>query len=482
MRLFAPHQGPKTEPSSAVGTAVRKLARFHQEEDGVFVAFSLFVMLIILSVSGIGVDTMRFEMERTRLQNTIDRAVLAAANLDQSLTPKAVVEDYFVKAGITNVVPVVDPKTGVGYKSVNAKASKVIKTQFMHMSGVDTLTIPAEATAEERVPKVEISLVVDISGSMKDNSRLTNLKDAAEIFVNSVINPSTTNRVSVNFIPYSEHVNVGPDIMKELNVNQVHNYSHCIEFDNSDFDSAALNKSKTYQQMQHYQWNYYSIESGYAQNTRYDTVCPRYNYERVTVMSQNATALINQIKALKPRAGTQIFLGMKWAAAMLDPSFQTINAKLATLGKSDNNFNTRPAAHTDSKTLKTIVLMTDGENSSTQRINSQVYANSSHYAHWDNYNFNYYLSNYVYSNQRLYWYWQKYSATTGDSLLQDICDAAKDKGIVIWTVGFETTTHGEDEMRECASSPSHYFDVEGLQIKDAFQSIARQINQLRLTQ
>ena len=118
----------------------------------------------------------------------------------------------------------------------------------------------------------------------------------------------------------------------------------------------------------------------------------------------------------------------------------------------------------------------------TQRINSQVYANSSHYAHWDNYNFNYYLSNYVYSNQRPYWYWQKYSATTGDSLLQDICDAAKDKGIVIWTVGFETTTHGEDEMRECASSPSHYFDVEGVQIKDAFQSIARQINQLRLTQ
>ena len=358
MKIFAPIRGPKTEPSSAVDTAIRQLARFHREEDGVFVAFSLFVMLIILSVAGIGVDTMRFEMERTRLQNTIDRAVLAAADLDQTLTPKAVVEDYFVEAGITNVVPVVDPKTGVGYKSVNAKASKVIKTQFMHMSGVDTLTIPAEATAEERVPKVEISLVVDISGSMKDNSRMVNLKAAGETFVNAVINSSTTNRVSVNFIPYSEHVNVGPEIMDELNVNQVHNYSHCIEFDNSDFGYASLNKSKSYQQMQHFQWNTYSIESGNTQNTRYDTVCPRYSYERVTAMSQNASALINQIKSLKPRAGTQIFLGMKWGAAMLDPSFQTINAKLATLSKADNNFNTRPAAYADSKTPKTIVLMT----------------------------------------------------------------------------------------------------------------------------
>ena len=482
MRMFAPIRGPKTEPSSAVDTAVRQLARFHREEDGVFVAFSLFVMLIILSVAGIGVDTMRFEMERTRLQNTIDRAVLAAADLDQTLTPKAVVEDYFMKAGITNVMPVVDPKTGVGYKSVNAKASKVIKTQFMHMSGVDTLTIPAEATAEERVPKVEISLVVDISGSMKDNSRMVNLKAAGETFVNAVINSSTTNRVSVNFIPYSEHVNVGPEIMDELNVNQVHNYSHCIEFDNSDFGYASINKSKTYQQMQHYQWNTYSIESGNTQNTRYDTVCPRYSYERVTAMSQNASALINQIKSLKPRAGTQIFLGMKWGAAMLDPSFQTINAKLATLSKADKNFNTRPAAYTDSKTLKTIVLMTDGENSSTQRINSQVYANSSHYAHWDSYNFNYYLQRYVYASQRPYWYWEKYSATTGDNLLEDICDAAKKEGSVIWTVGFETTEHGEEQMRKCASSPSHYFDVEGVQIKDAFQSIARQINQLRLTQ
>ena len=37
-------------------------------------------------------------------------------------------------------------------------------------------------------------------------------------------------------------------------------------------------------------------------------------------------------------------------------------------------------------------------------------------------------------------------------------------------------------MSNCASSPSHYFQVEGVEIKDAFEAIARQINQLRLTQ
>ena len=37
-------------------------------------------------------------------------------------------------------------------------------------------------------------------------------------------------------------------------------------------------------------------------------------------------------------------------------------------------------------------------------------------------------------------------------------------------------------MRDCASSPSHFFRVEGVEIEDAFEAIARQINQLRLTQ
>jgi hypothetical protein len=37
-------------------------------------------------------------------------------------------------------------------------------------------------------------------------------------------------------------------------------------------------------------------------------------------------------------------------------------------------------------------------------------------------------------------------------------------------------------MRYCASSDAHYYDVEGVEITDAFASIARTINQLRLIQ
>ena len=45
---------------------------------------------------------MRYETQRTQLQYTLDRAVLAAADLDQTLDPQGVVEDYFSKAGMSD--------------------------------------------------------------------------------------------------------------------------------------------------------------------------------------------------------------------------------------------------------------------------------------------------------------------------------------------------------------------------------------------
>jgi hypothetical protein len=67
-------------------------------------------------------------------------------------------------------------------------------------------------------------------------------------------------------------------------------------------------------------------------------------------------------------------------------------------------------------------------------------------------------------------------------MLSNICAAARAKNIVIWSIGFEVSNHGANVMRDCASSPSHFFRVEGVEITEAFSAIARQINQLRLTQ
>jgi len=462
---------------------LRTLQRnFARDEDGMITIFACFMILIMLMVGGIGVDLMRHEMERMRLQSVSDRAALAAADLDQTLTPSEVVRDYFSKAGMADYVSNVEVSDGLNYRTVSVDATNPMKTHFMKMTGVDTLNVPVHAKAEEKIQKVEISMVLDISGSMNSNSKMWNLRNAAKEFIDTVLTPENEGLISVSLVPYSEQVNAGPAIVSQLNVNMKHEYSYCLEFPDSSFQTARLDTGLRYDQMQHFQWNYYSIESGYTRNTLYDTICPRNWYEEIAAFSEDKAALKNRIDRLQPRAGTAIYLGMKWATAMLDPSFRPVNSAMASVGASDPEFAARPASYDDAETLKTVILMTDGQNSNTIRISDWYYDDDSEVVHWNRYNLNYYLERHVSSWYRSNFYYQKYSASQGDSMLSSVCDAAKENRIVIWSIGFEVTTHGANVMRDCASSPSHFFRVEGVEISDAFEAIARQINQLRLTQ
>ncbi|SEO35965.1 Flp pilus assembly protein TadG [Salinihabitans flavidus] len=464
---------PETGPARGFR---RHLARLAIDESGVVTGLAIFIFLIILMVGGLGIDLMRSEMRRTDLQNTLDRAILAAADLDQDRDPELVVRSYFDATGLTDYLGSVTVDDGLNYRTVSADASMTMNTHFMKLAGVDTLTVPARGTAEERIANVEISLVLDISGSMAGNSRITNLRAAAKEFVDAVIRPETEDLISLSIVPYTAQVNAGPLIFNELNVNQVHNFSHCIEFYDSEFSTTALDTERTYNQMQHFE------AGSYYNNPITNPGCPRRDYERITAFSQNGSALKDQIDNLRPRANTSIHLGMKWGAALLDPSFQPITGALAAGGHVDSEFSGRPAAFNDSETLKTVILMTDGENVTTRRIADHYYDSESEISHWNRYPLYYYLNNYVSWYYRSGFYYTKYSAHHADNLLDNICDAARAQGIVIWSIGFEVTNHGADVMRSCASSDAHFFRVEGVEISDAFSAIARQINQLRLTQ
>ena len=461
------------------GNAERRspFCAFKEEENGSLVIFAVFMVLMILTMAGIGIDLMRSERDRTVLQHTLDRAVLAAADLDQEQAPAKVVNDYFAAAGLEDFLSSVSVDQGLNYKTIGAQAQSITTTAFMKLAGVDTLNATAAGVAEERIANVEISMVLDISGSMGTGSKMSQLRTAATSFVNTVLSPANQDLVSVSLVPYSQHVNAGPLIYNELNTNHRHNYSHCVEMADTAYYSTALDLSTTYERMQHFQWNYSN-----GHNSLTDTICPRYSYERITPFSQDASALNAQIAQLQPRAGTQIFMGMKWAAAMLDPAFNPVVSALANDNEIDAAFSNRPAAFNDTETLKTVILMTDGVNSSASRIASWAYDSNSDYVHWSRYNLWYYLYRNVRSSRRSNYYWTKYNASQGDALLANICEAAKDEGIVIWSIGFEVNDHGANVMENCASSPSHFFRVEGIEISEAFDAIARQINQLRLTQ
>jgi hypothetical protein len=74
------------------------------------------------------------------------------------------------------------------------------------------------------------------------------------------------------------------------------------------------------------------------------------------------------------------------------------------------------------------------------------------------------------------------NSSAKDARTKAICDAAKEKGVIVFTIGFEAPSGGKAVIKDCASSDSHFFDVKGLEISDAFSSIASSIRKLRLTQ
>ncbi|EPX85570.1 TadE/TadG family type IV pilus assembly protein [Salipiger mucosus] len=469
--------GRSLRSPTVASTLANSAVRFGRDEDGSMSYMAVACSLVMMVFGGIGIDLIHTELERTKLQNTLDRAVLAAADLDQELDPEGVVTDFMDKMGMGGSLTSVSVDEGLNYRIVTADGRMAMPSNFMKLIGVDTLQADGLAQATERFNKVEISMVLDISGSMESNQKMARLKSAAGTFIDTLLNDSTEDLVSISLVPYSEHVNAGPEILSYLDVNWRHGYSHCIEMPDPIFDEAALDYSIEYDQMQHFQWNY----NGYS-NDRSDTVCPRYDYERITAFSQDGTALKSQISKFQPRAGTSIFMGMKWATALLDPSTRQIASGMIADGTVDAVFEGRPVDYDDQEVLKTVVLMTDGQHDRSNRIQDWAYNSESEYAHWERYNLWYYLRRYVNSYQHSQFYYQKYNASTGDRLLDNICDAAKEQGIIVWGIGFEVSDHGADVMRNCASSPAHFFRVEGVEIEDAFSTIAHTLNQLRLTQ
>ena len=458
-------------------SAKRFVKEFARDEDGAFIIFSLFMFVLMLLTAGMALDLMRYETHRARLQGTLDRAVLAAADLDQTLSPEAVVTDYFTKAGLSSFLASKTVDQGLNYKIVSAQGNITMPTTFMRLSGQTELAIRGAATAEERVSNVEISLVVDISGSMGRNNKLSTLRTASHTFIDTVIRPETEDLISLNIIPYTAQVNAGPDIFDQLTVDQKHNFSHCIDFELADFNTAALDvppvSTRTYEQMQHFQ---YGWSSSYVNNPG----CPMQSYERIVPFSQDATSLKSTVTSLQARANTAIHLGMKWGVSMLDPTFRPIVTAMIANNKVDPEFAGRPVAYNDPETLKTIVLMTDGQNVDTYRISDEFYSTPSQIAHWDRYQLFFFTNNYIDRDIDQNYYYKKFTATQADTMLQSICDAAKAEGILVWTIGFEVSNHAAGEMLDCASSPSHFFRVEGVELSEAFASIARQINQLRL--
>ena len=562
--------------------AYRNMRRFRRDDEGAMTALTLFVLILFLVMGGIGIDTMRHEMERAKLQTVLDAAVLAGAGSSNNDEAKAIVEDYFDKMGMSEYLGEFaegDINITLNTSKVTARASKEIDTYLMKLSGVKTLSTAAASTAEMRVPKLEISLVLDVSGSMGSNNKLTNLKVAAKDFVTTMLNNADPGDTVISIVPFSWNVAPGPDIFEALTVNQSQDFSTCLRFSDNDYNSAAIDPNQTYDQ-QIYTAVYGSFDSSGVDGGWRS--CFNDEYAEILPYSIDETALHAQIDSLQADGNTSGQLGIKWGAALLDPAFRPVSASLRTNGVIDASLNNVPSSYTEAETLKVIVMMGDGKNTTSYffddtgaydpatgllmgnyrgpdsdlfKVTAEEFQYARHkYKNKISYDQSkcgkkrwvceygieesYYLrdapDDQYYSINDDEWIssddfddlentlqgyegteqftWEQawarmspdyYRDITGNSApwndyvgsskqngsdknarMRNVCSAAKANNVVIYTIGFEVSQGGtaETELKDCATSNSHYYAVEGISITDAFNSIASNVQNLRLTQ
>ncbi len=564
----------------------KRMRGFRRDEDGNMLIFGVYVFVLILMVAGIGIDLMRFERDRAELQYTLDRAVLAAADLEQTLDPQAVVEDYFNKSGLGDYLASVTVTEGLGYRVVSATANSEVDTQFMHMTGVETLDAPGASTAEERIDSVEISLVLDVSGSMGSNNKINNLKTAAKEFVDTMVDNTEDGKMSISIVPYATQVSATEEFLDRFNITRLHSESNCVNFEAADYNNTAITPGQPLNQTMHFDpWN--SSDRRDNGTNVLSPVCVEADEawedtgREMLVMQKDRNTLKDFIDDMYASGNTSIEIGMKWGTALLDPALRPIIVDMVADGEVDAVFSDRPYSYDTGDVLKVVVLMTDGQNTTQYLINDGFRAGDSNiwwneqeqkYSvytgldvddedndgnvleplfYWpfnDSWNDHAYgegtydettisydcisyrrngsckryqtvettttvdepgtaeLLTYaqlwaqtpVKANVRMnYEPWMNDSEAWSDwyyAVVDDvnssakntrayaICDAAKAQDIIVFTIGFEAPYSGRQVLMNCASSDAHFFDVDGVEIADAFASIATSIRKLRLTQ
>lgn len=357
-----------------------RLGAFWDDRSGNMSYVAIAGSLVMMIFGGIGVDMMHAELKRNKVQNTLDRSVLAAANLENQQDPTFVVEDYFRAMDMSDALISVEVQSSAISKRVSATGQSAISSNFMSLIGVESLQADGLAAAEQATENVEISMVLDVSGSMGRNSKIVNMRAAAREFVDVLMPAGGSERTTISLVPYNATVNMGTDLPDHFTIDRQHDYSTCAVFDTADFASSSLSPDAPLEQLGHFDP---ATSSAVAGHTPYQW-CRDGDNAAILPHGTDAETLKSHISSLEAWGNTAIDVGMKWGTALLDPSTRPVTAALVGDGAVGPGFEGRPAAYNDIETSKYVVIMTDGANTTQYDLPGDIKASEAKTGVWVN--------------------------------------------------------------------------------------------------
>jgi Flp pilus assembly protein TadG len=437
----------------------------------------IFSLAVVPIVGGIGaaVDYSTANSNRTSMQKALDSTALALAKLMPLTQTELDTKGWQIFSANLGALKVDMPQSGLVITTpvigkIHLVATGTYTPQISGFIGVQSFPVGATSEVQWGMKKLELALALDNTGSMESSNKMTELKKAAKNLLTtlqkSVMKPGD---VKVSIIPFHKEVRVS--VSGYSTVNQWYNLgSSWVRWDLWEEVNGSCNKGSDYRtksdceakkvctksqytkrstcEDNHGNWiqatwtpadkstwngcledrdqnNDASDNSPSTTATKFPARQCTYSLATMMPLNYDWTALAAKIDAMQPDGNTNVSIGLAWAWHSL-----TIGEPFTQAAVPANDLS------------KYIILMTDGENTQNR---------------WSS------------------------NANTIDARTAATCTAVKNAGIKIYTI--RVIDGDATLLRNCASDPSMYFDVQNAtQLTSVFNSIGATLAQLHLSQ
>lgn len=396
---------------------------------GNFATIFAIAMIPVITAAGASVDISRAYIVQARLRAALDAAGLAVGTGNGLSTAQiqALAQSYFDanypadELGVAGVITVSDNGS-----TVDLRATAVLPTSIMSIVGIDSLDVVATSQVTRQGKKLELALVLDVTGSMGNGGRMTALKDAAELLLEILeTSGAAEGDIKVSIVPFDTDVKVGTTNKNATWLKW--NYEALttvfwwttlgnVSVNKNNWKGCVIDRDQNYDTM-----NTTPTSSDATKYPGSDSNC---NIPTILPLTDDWDDLNDKIDDLEPNGNTNTTIGLAWGWNMLTPGHPLSMAATA-------------ADDLD----KVIVFLTDGENTENR--------------------------------------WSK-SSSAIDSRTQTVCTNIKATGVKIYTI--RTIQGNANLLRNCATQPDMYYDVtQTSQLQEVFSSIALALSNLRLS-
>ncbi|MBL8649488.1 MAG: TadE/TadG family protein [Sphingopyxis sp.] len=204
---------------------VRKLLR---DQRGNAMMLTAAAIVPVIGIVGSGIDIGRGYMAELRLQQACDAGVLAGRRYmgvssygDKAEAEASKMFDFNYPAGFYGSESVSFSSEPEGTSDVKGTATARVPTSIMYIFGVDNFNLSVDCAAKLEISNLDIMLVLDVTGSMKDpgtgtQARIDELKEASMTFFDTLTTAEKGDgRLRIGVVPYSSTVNVGKILVDE---------------------------------------------------------------------------------------------------------------------------------------------------------------------------------------------------------------------------------------------------------------------------